>query len=414
MSVLGRLAPPGSFLWLTRHEMRVAARGLRKHSFTRYLGYALIALYVAGGCVAAAALQNVEIRPWPAALTGVLTAAIVMMSFMTTQAVLHSQRTLYESGDLDLLFSAPIPGEVILRAKLAAIAGTVMLSFAILVLPVALPVAALGHPGLFGIPLLLIALAMLAACLGLAITLVLARIAGPRAARTVGQIVAALLGGALFLFSQFSRDHHGGRVEAVFESLEHSGFGSAGLSGIPGQAAFGDPIALFILLGLALLAFWIAGLVLERLFLRGFQDGGVRLSRARASGRPVRRHFRRTLFGTVFAKEFTLLARDPALAFQMLLRLIYLAPLLLAFGHGAEGRILLPGLALASVAVAGQLVGSLAWLTVSAEDTPDLLTVAPVDKAAIGRAKLAAALAMAAPVVVLLPIGLTLDRKSVV
>ena len=44
-----------------------------------------------------------------------------------------------------------------------------------------------------------IVLAFAAAALGLALTLTIATLVGPRAARTVGQIVAAVLGGAIFL-----------------------------------------------------------------------------------------------------------------------------------------------------------------------------------------------------------------------
>ena len=113
------------------------------------------------------------------------------MSFMTTQALLRSQHTLYESGDLDLLLSAPLEPRTILRAKLCGIAASVVLSFALLLLPIAVPVAVLGHPGLFGVPALLAALSLTSACLGLAIMIGVVALAGPRAARTLGQIVGA-------------------------------------------------------------------------------------------------------------------------------------------------------------------------------------------------------------------------------
>jgi ABC-2 type transport system permease protein len=49
-------------------------------------------------------------------------------------------------------------------------------------------------------------------------------------------------------------------------------------------------------------------------------------------------------------------------------------------------------LTLAVVFVAGQLAGSLAWITISAEDAPELLACAPVDGARVRWAKLAAAM----------------------
>ena len=54
--------------------------------------------------------------------------------------------------------------------------------------------------------------------------------------------------------------------------------------------------------------------------------------------------------------------------------------------------------------MAGQVAGSLAWITISAEDAPELLAVAPVDGAVMRRAKLTATMI---PVAVLLaaPLG---------
>jgi ABC-2 type transport system permease protein len=110
----------------------------------------------------------------------------------------------------------------------------------------------------------------------------------------------------------------------------------------------------------------------------------------------------------MFAKEARLLRRDPQLAFTIVLRLIYLVPIALpAFTHG-RGPPLLPALAFAGVLIAGQLVGSLAWLTVSGEDSPDLIAVAPVEKRAAERAKLAAALLIAAPFALILPLAIAL------
>ncbi|MEO7169104.1 MAG: hypothetical protein ABIY39_01890, partial [Sphingomonas sp.] len=313
---------------------------------------------------------------------------------------------LYENGDLDLLFSAPIEGRTVLLAKLFGIAGTIVLTYAVLLLSLVVPIAILGHPQLFGLVTLLAALALAAAAIGLGITLGLAKLAGPRAARTVGQISAALLGGAIFLVSQLAG--HGDRressVSVLFERFSDEGVGSTGLSGLPGHAAFGDPVAVIVLLGIGALLFVLAGIMLQRLFLSGYQDGGARLSRARPTGRATDRLFHASLFRSVFAKEWRLLARDPALVFQILLRLIYLAPIVfVAFGRGSHAP-MTPGLAFASVLLAGQMVGSFAWLTVSAEDAPDLITVSPVSKAAIDRVKLMAAFAMAAPIGVILPI----------
>ena len=414
---------PGGFAWLALHELRLATRSSRRAGrrgligrlggagAAQVIGVLLALAWLLIGCAIGWALRGTPIPILPEMRVAALGISIVALTFMTAQAMIGSQRTLYENGDLALLFSAPIPERTVLLAKLLGIAGTVALTYTVLLLPIIVPVAVLGHPQLFGLVALLAALALAAAAIGLGLTLTIATLVGPRAARTVGQIVAALVGGALFLGSQLlsHADRKRSATIEVFERLRANGLGTEGVTGLPGHAAFGDPLAILILLGGALLLFVGAGATLQRLFLSGYQDGGVRLSRAKPTGRASGRLFHAGLTRSVFAKERRLLARDPALAFQIVLRLVYMAPLLfVAFGRG--NALPIPAvLAFGSVLIASQLVGSFAWLAVSAEDSPDLLAVAPVAKSEIDFAKLLAAFAMAAPFAVLLPIAIALQ-----
>ena len=424
MSWAMRLTRPGSFAWLALHELRLATRarsrkprrGLGKWiggmpGVSQLIGYLLMLLWLAIGCAIGWGLRETPIPVLPEVRVGILGVSIIGLTFMTAQAMIGSQRTLYENGDLSLLFSAPIPERTVLLAKLLGIAGTIVLTYAVLLLPIVIPVAILGHPRLFGLVALLAALALAAAAFGLALTLAIATLIGPRAARTVGQIAAALLGGAIFLGSQLlsHSGNRGGAMVAMFERLRADGLGSDGISGLPGRAAFGDPLAILILFGSAVVLFVGAGATLQRLFLSGYQDGGNRLSRSKPTGRASGRLFHAGLTRSVFAKEWRLLARDPALAFQIVLRLVYMAPILfVAFGR--SGSLPIPAtLASGSVLIASQLVGSFAWLAVSAEDAPDLLMVAPVAKAEIDIAKLLAAFAMAVPFAILLPIAIALQ-----
>ncbi len=418
MTWLMRGLPAGSLGWLVLHELRLNLRGLTRKSRTTWIGLVLLIGYIALGVAIALGLRDQPLLLFPGLYNGLLAAALVVLSFMSTQAVLASHRTLYDSGDLDLLLSAPVGDRTILRAKMMGIAGSIVLSYAVLSLPIVVPVAVLGHPHLFGIVGLLAGLALIAACIGLALTLTLAWIAGPRAARTVGQIAAALLGGSFFIASQLlSRDRSGpgqgqgrGRIE-IFEAIQNSGIGQNPFGSLPARAAFGEPLAIGVVLGGAILLFALASRLFQSRFLASYQAAGMRLSRTKASRRGIARHFKSGLFSTIFAKEFRLLLRDPALAFQIVLRLVYLAPLIF-LGFGGRGGASIPiaaTMAFASVIVIGQLAGSFAWLTISAEDTPDLLTVAPVDRAETNRAKLVAALAMAAPIGIILPIAVALQ-----
>ena len=227
-----------------------------------------------------------------------------------------------------------------LLAKLCGIAGSVVLSFALLVLPVALPVAVLGHPGLFGIPALLAALALVSACLGLAIMLAMVALAGPRAARTLGQIIAALLGGGIFLALPVpvARGGPTGRSggQALFAWFVDHQIGLTGIGSLPGRAAFGDPLAAAILLGAAMLIFAATGWLFGRSFLASYQKATMRLSRRRAAATgSVARHFRPGLFASMFAKEWRLLRARPGARLPDRAPADLPAPLALAaFGHG--------------------------------------------------------------------------------
>jgi ABC-2 type transport system permease protein len=411
--LLMRAVPQGSFAWLTLHEIRLSWASRSRRKLGMVIGLVMLAVWLAGGIWVGWLLRDTPLHLGPErmaqALTGALAASIMIFTFMTTQSILASQRTLFEAGDLDLLFTAPVPPRNVMRAKLVGIAAAVALSFAMLILPLTLPAAILGHPELFGIPALLLALALSASCFGLAITLLLARIAGPRAARTVGQIAAALSGGAIFLLSQlWNTGDHGSRggMAVLFKKMMDSGFGTHGLAALPGMAAFGDPYAVTALLAGSILLFIGTTAATQALFLNSYRAGGMKLSRTKRAKGSIARYFHDGLFGSIYAKEWRLLARDPALAFQIVLRLVYLAPILLVAIRNGRHIPVAPAMAFSSVLIAGQVVSSFVWLAVSAEDTPDLLKVAPVRKHEIDRAKLTTAMAMAAPLALLLPIGI--------
>jgi ABC-2 type transport system permease protein len=78
-----------------------------------------------------------------------------------------------------------------------------------------------------------------------------------------------------------------------------------------------------------------------------------------------------------------------------------MAPLaVLLLRQAGEGNaLLMPGSAAALSLVAGQVAASIAWITISAEDAPDLLACAPAPVSLVRRGKLAAA---GLPVAVLL------------
>src|ERR1700685_2945144 len=90
-------------------------------------------------------------------------------------------------------------------------------------------------------------------------------------------------------------------------------------------------------------------------------------------------------------KERRVVWRDPWLMSQLLLQAAYTTPLavILWRGGGPTGTI---GVAFtpALVVIAAQLAGALSWIALSVEDAPDFLTTAPLSRADIERAKIAA------------------------
>ena len=133
----------------------------------------------------------------------------------------------------------------------------------------------------------------------------------------------------------------------------------------------------------------------------GIGDGAARRRRAR-------RGFRRASQALALRrKEWTLLRRDPWLASQTLMQLLYLVPpaVLLWRSFAAQtdaAALLVPVLVMA----AGQLAGGLAWLAISGEDAPELIASAPVRASGITRARIEAV--MGAVAAVFAPFGVAL------
>ncbi|KUR75230.1 hypothetical protein [Novosphingobium sp. FSW06-99] len=404
---------PASLPGLIAHNLRIGWRSNAKGGLRRKIVVGvLLAVFVAAGIGIALTLRNVPIGPSPAALTVMTLAALVMFTFGISQALSRAEAAIYGSDDLDLLFSAPIAPRVVLWSKLVGIAGTVLISEAFFVLPPLVPVIVLGHPALAGALLLLVALVLVATCCGLGVMLVIVRLAGPRAARSVAQVTIALFGGAMAIASQAIRfGGHAGRHNGfalVYGWARAHRFGQAGLGSLPARAGFGNPLAGLVVVAGALMLFAITGWLFERNFARAFQQAGQRgvpLLHRGAARSGLRARFTPSLVRAILTKEIALVWRNPQVLATMLLRLVYLVPMMLLLLQQHQ-FVLLPALVFAGVFVTTQLSGDLAWLVISGEDTPDLLTVAPVARATLRRAKLVVTMLMAAPLLALIALGL--------
>ena len=169
----------------------------------------------------------------------------------------------------------------------------------------------------------------------------------------------------------------------------------------PLRAAMGEPLPLAAIVASGGGVFLLANRLLGARFaadVAAAAGAGAGGRKAKVS-RTVR--FAAGPFEATIRKELRLLVRDPALLTQVLLRVLYMVPLgFLLLRRAGEGQsVLLPGSAVALALMAGQVAGSLAWITISAEDAPDLLVCSPAPTSLVRRGKLAAA---ALPVAVLL------------
>jgi ABC-2 type transport system permease protein len=394
-------APPGSSRWLLRHELRMAwygtavnAGGRRRWSWVSIAVWALAWLLLHAG--AFLLLRNLG----PGAVTDprlaipATLALVAIATFMLSTSLKASVMALFERGDLDLLLSSPLPSRSIFTVRLLGVILSGAALYLFLFGPLVHVGLALGQFRWIGVYVAIASTATLMACLGMLLTLALVRVLGARRTRVLAQVLGAVAGALLFLLSQaysllVQTGGDGGRTERALRwAAETPWLAPDSALWLPGRAVLGEPLPTLAMALLGIAAFALTAGRTHRFFVHGLQEAA---GSARAASKPagqLRMHFRRSLFDAVVVKEWRLIARDPHLISQILLQLVYLAPMLfLVMRHdGAPGPAIGAGLALLS----SSLTASLAWLIVSAEDAPDLLQSSPAAARTIALAKLAA------------------------
>jgi ABC-2 type transport system permease protein len=395
---------PGSTLWLLRHELRLSLRGLlaRRGKGGRgirvWITVGLLGvLMLAAGVPLGLALRHADMPMTPAAMLIADGAVVMVFTLMLSQTLAAAVEALYQRADLDLLFSSPLAPRKVLTVRFLGVALSVCMVFALFVVPFVLPVAVISHPGWAAVIVLLLDLGLAAAAAGLLVAAGLFKLIGPRRTRTVGQVLAAIIGAAFFLTAQARNILGEGRTESLFQGLARMGarpgFRMPPGADIPLRAAVGEPLPLLLFTLVSLAAFLLVNNWLGRAFARDAASAsGADTPRIKANARAIRT-FATGAFAVTLRKEMRLLLRDPALMSQVLLRVLYMLPLgfVLLRQAGRHEDYVLPGGAAALVVLAGQVAGSLAWITISAEDAPDLLACAPSPIRTLRRAKLAAA-----------------------
>lgn len=405
------LAAPGSVPWLLAHEMRLYWRNFRAGRAGKgargLIGLVVIgAMMITGGVFLALGLHDYQPPIHPVSVSIAALACAVVFTLMLSQTLSASSEALYDRGDLDLLFSSPIGPAKVLFVRALGVAGGVIAIFLLVATPLLGPAVVWGHPGWIGVFGVLGALALGSTAVGLLLAMGLFALIGPRRTRTVAQVMAALVGAIFFLVSQARVILGEETSESLFTEIvreaQSGRLNPPPIMSLPLRAMLGEPLPLLALLGGAAALFALSALVLGRRFADATAAAqGKTGARPRKGNAASARAFAGGVFLATLRKELLLIGRDAALLSQVLLRVLYLIPTALVLSrNAADGTAAaLAGGAGVVVFLAGQVAGSLAWITLSAEEAPDLLAVSPARIATLRRAKLAAAMA---PVVLFL------------
>jgi ABC-2 type transport system permease protein len=409
------LTPPaGSTLWLLAHELRLAWRGMAAKGRGRrtliILGLVFVGMFFVGVPLALA-LRGAQVPVIPVVAIGVDAAAVLVFSLMLSQTLAAATEALYVRGDLDLLFSSPIAPHKVLTVRCAAIATNVFLAFALFISPFLLPVAVIGHPAWLAVFAVMAALALAASALGLALAMALFRLIGPRRTRVVAQVLAALIGAIFFLASQARNLMGGSKMNVVIALIARASrrdFHMPPMADWLLRAMLGQPLALLSLLVVSVGLFAGATAWIGRRFAADAAAvsgaGHVQTTPAKLAGA-----FASGVFAVTWRKEIRLMRRDAALMSQVLLRALYLLPITFVLLRNASGHadFAVPAGVGAVTFLASQVAASLSWITLSAEDVPELIAGAPAPLGVVWRAKLIAALTPLAALLAIPLIALT-------
>ncbi len=399
----------GSIGWLLAHELRLKWRRTVRDRPGRLLIFALVmvGVFTLLGVLIGLGLRDFRVPMTPAAILTADGALAALFTLMLSQSLSQATEALYTRGDLDLLLSSPIAPHTVVAVRVAAISANAFTTFAILLSPFLIPVALIGHPAwLAGFPVLA-ALALDSGALGLMLAMGLFRLIGPRRTRAAAQILGAFIGAAVFLSSQARNIIGPQKLDLWLGALGrilHSDLKPPPAAAWPLRAMLGEPGPLAGFVGLSIALFvatlwWLSARFADNAAAASGADSPG--ARTGASARFVSGAFAATL-----RKELRLLGRDIVLLSEVMLRLLYLAPLtfLLLRNAGHHGRGDLPmSVGLLSFVI-GQITENLTWITLSAEDAPDLLAASPAATAVLHRAKLCAAFLPLA-MLLMLPIG---------
>jgi len=349
--------------------------------------------------------------PDKSALISVSLIVTLYASLLLSQAMESVTRTLYSRGDLDLVLSSPVAPVRLFSVRIATNGLLIAVMAVVLSAPLIDVLVITGGPRWLAAYGVAVSVGFTAAAVAVAITIGLFRLLGPRRTRIVAQVFAAVIGASFAIGIQvIAIVYYGTFTQRVFVASDATIANSPpenSLLWLPARAVLGDVSALIVIIAAAVA---ILALVMA-VFAPRLGEHSIAATDLPASigrRRRRRRDFRSgSAASAMRRKEWLLLRRDPWLVSQTLTQLLYLLPpaLLLARNFGQSTGILVV-VVMVLVTVGGQLAGALAWLAISGEDAPDMVTTAPVAPVAVTRAKVEAVMGVVGMILGPLVVGL--------
>jgi ABC-2 type transport system permease protein len=396
--VIQRLA---AFPRFVLHDLRLSAPAsasmfgsLSPRRLAALIALVFVALHVAAYPVAGWLIGIEEGADDAMRLTAIVGGgAALVFPWIVSQSIADFSRTLFGRSDLELILASPVDAHALLAARALSISVGAVASVGMLLAPLADVAALRGHPHWLALYPALLAAGLAGTGFAIILSMGLFLAAGPRRARLFGQIAATAIGASAVLGAQIVAMLPSGVRTTILTALAPPANVAGAAQGAlwtPVRAAAGDPQALLIWTAFGALVFALACALFGERFARAAIASAGAPAHARAPVRGTSR-FGASASTALRIKERRVVWRDPWLMSQLLLQAAYTTPLAVILWRnggptGTVGVAFTPAL----VVIAAQLAGALSWIALSAEDAPDFLTTAPLPRAVIERAKIAA------------------------
>ena len=392
---------PGSIGWLMQHEFRLYRRGLKAFGGNGLIIFVLAMLHLLAIPVAFG-LRHLPTLP-PLTVAVILTVGgVFVLLLMISRGLVTAVQALYARGDMDLMLSSPIAPRTIITVRAAIIAAAVTLEFGVLIWPFANVFVLFGMFEWLKAYVLLPALGMLATSLSLVLALILFYLFGARRTRVIAQVMSALFAVAFTLLAQLPNimGRSRGRTPAsrLSAATEHAPSVDSALWA-PAFAVTNGFLPTLAIAAACGAIFLLTTRQLADSFIRAsIASAGVSVGKRGRSPHAALRFHGNTRW-ILIRKELRLIARDPWLLTQLLQQFVFMVPMGIVLWRGSGGQLPLAWGAI--ILIAGSTANALSWITLSAEEVPELVAAAPIAAGEVVRVKLEAALLPILPLVLL-------------